>query len=121
MLVEAAILWTMMALHDAPPPAVPAIIKLKNGTEYSLQTPPHLTGGRFVFTASDGRVYSLSESDVDEVRLLAPTPDPRMQPNPQDSHDLGAIARQERTQKGKHTLIAPAVTPKPKKKSAPAS
>jgi hypothetical protein len=108
-------LLLLVALAETATPSQPAVIRLKNGTVYALQGPPHLRNGRFVFTASDGLVYSLAEADVDEVRLLSPTPSVRGGPNPQDSHDLGAIAREERNQKGKHTLIAPAPTPKPKK------
>jgi len=108
----------LLALGDAASPPVPAVLRLRDGTVYRLQAPPHLNGGRFVFTNSDGRVYSVSESEVDEVRLLAPTPGPGGAPNPQDSHALGAIARQQRRGNGKYTLLAPAPTPRPKKGAA---
>ena len=42
----------------------------------------------------------------------------RNAPNPQDSHALGAIARQQRRSNGKYTLLAPAPTPRPKKVAA---
>ena len=107
----------MLALVEGAGP-VPALIRLKDGTVYSLQSPPHLTGGRFVFKTTDGRLLSLAETEVDEVRLLVPTPGPSENLNPQDSHALGAIARQQRSTTGKRTLISPAAaapTPKPKK------
>jgi hypothetical protein len=108
----------VLALTDAAN-SVPALIRLKDGTVYSLQSPPHLTRGRFVFKTSDGRLLSLAETEVDEIRLLQPTPAPRTDLNPQDSHALGAIARQQRHSSGKRTLISPAPTPNPKKRAAP--
>jgi len=111
-------LLLVLALADAAD-SVPAVIRLKDGTVYSLQTPPHLTRGRFVFKTSDGRLLSVAETEVDEIRLLQPTPVPRAAPNPQDSHALGAIARQQRRASGKHTLLSPAPTPKPKRSSGP--
>jgi hypothetical protein len=106
-------LLLVLALTDAAD-SVPALIRLKDGTVYSLRSPPHLTGGRFVFKTSDGRLLSVAETEVDEIRLLQPTPVPRAALNTQDSHALGAIARQQRRSSGKHTLLSPAPTPKPK-------
>jgi hypothetical protein len=107
----------VLALVDAGT-SVPAVIRLKDGTIYRLQAPPHLTAGRFVFTTSDGRLLSLSETEVDEIRLTPPAAPKGASPDPHDSHALGAIARQQRNQQGKQTLLSPAPTPKPKKKTA---
>jgi len=108
-----ALLLLVAALVDAPVD-VPAQMRLKDGTVYRLKGPPYLKDGRFVFTTTEGRVFSLAEKEVDEIELLSPTPVPRAAPNPQDSRDLGAFARQERRKTGKHTLVAPAPTPRPK-------
>ena len=107
----------VLALTDAAD-SVPAQIRLKDGSVYNLQSPPHLTGGRFVFKTSDGRLLSLAETEVDEIRLLPPSTAPRAALNPQDSHALGAIARQQRHASGKRTLLSPAPTPQPKKRAA---
>lgn len=114
--MRAGLFLVLLALRGAATatPPTPAVIRTKDGTIYQLPAPPRLSNGRFVFTASDGRVYSLGEAEVDEVRLLPTAPEPSG-PDRQDSHQLGAIARQERNQKGKHTLLAPAPTPRPKK------
>jgi hypothetical protein len=112
-----AVLAALAALADSSV-SVPAQMRLKDGTVYELKEPPHLSGARFVFKTRDGKVYSLAESEVEEIRLVGPTPVPRVVPNPQDSHQLGAIARQERHRKGTHTLIAPAATPRPSRKSS---
>ncbi|MEP6992906.1 MAG: hypothetical protein ABI968_00195 [Acidobacteriota bacterium] len=78
-----------------------------------------MSGSRFVFTTSEGRLLSVAETEVEEIRLLSPTPVPRDALDPHDSHALGAIARQQRHRSGRYTLLAPAPTPKPKKTSAP--
>src|SRR4029077_12345454 len=110
-------LLVVCALAD-PPHAVPAQMRLKDGTVYDLREPPHMAGGRVVSTTREGKVYSLAERDVEEIRLIGPTPVPRAVLNPLDSRQLGAIARQERRKKGTHTLNAPAVPPLPKKTAA---
>ncbi len=97
---------------------VSAVIRLKDGTVYQLQAPPHMSGSRFVFTTSEGRLLSIAESEVDEIRLTPAASEPRAGLNPQDSRALGAIARQQRRNHGKFTLIAPAPTPRGKKGSA---
>jgi len=111
-----ALLLALAALSDSSV-SVPAQMRLKDGTVYELKAPPHLSGRRFVFTTRDGKVFSLGESEVEEIRLVGPTPVPRVALNPQDSRQLGAIARQERLKKGTHTLIAPAETPRHKRRA----
>jgi hypothetical protein len=103
----------------ATPVTVPAQMRLKDGTIYQLKEAPHLKGGRFVFTTSEGKVFSLAEGEVDEIKLLTPPPAERAALNPHDSHQLGAIAQRERRKKGKYTLIAPAPTARPRRNSAP--
>jgi hypothetical protein len=107
-----ALLCLLAALADGPI-TVPAHVRLKDGTIYQLREPPYLTGGRYVFTTTDGRVLSITASEVAEVRLLSPTPTPRPVPNAQDSRQLGAVAKQQRSAKGSHALVAPAPTPRP--------
>ena len=114
----APLLVLVAALAD-PPPTVPAQIRLKDGTTYRLKEPPFLKDGRFIFTTTDGKVFSLSEKEVDDIHLLGPTPVPRAIANPQDSRSLGAVARQERGKTGKRAPVAPAPTPRPPKDSVP--
>src|ERR1700730_10917464 len=114
--MRAMMFLLVLALNDAS--LVPAVLRLKDGTIYRLQSPPHLSAGRFVFTTSDGQLLSLAETEVDEIRLMPPNSDARAALKPHDSHSLGAIARQERRNKGKYTLISPAPTPRPRKASA---
>ncbi|MFY9553070.1 MAG: hypothetical protein WAU32_18140 [Thermoanaerobaculia bacterium] len=111
MRIAAPLLLVFLALSDAAIRA-PAQMRLKNGTVYQLQEPPLLKDGRFVFTTAKGEHYSLSEREVAEVRLLAPPSSSRAAPNPQDSRQLGAIARQQRRRKGRYTAVAPRPAPR---------
>lgn len=110
----AAVLSLLAVLADTPV-TIPAQMRLKDGTVYDLKQPPYLKNGRFIFTTHDGKVLSLAEIEVDEITLQSPAA-PGRALNPHDSHQLGAIARERRRSKGSYTLLAPAPTPRPKKK-----
>jgi hypothetical protein len=114
-----ALLLLLVAALADPPATVPTQMRLKDGTTYRLSEPPFLKDGRFIFTTTDGKVFSLSEKEVDDIHLLGPTPVPRAVANPQDSRSLGALAQQERRKTGKRVPVAPAPTPRPKKEAAP--
>ena len=103
-----------LALADAAE-VVPAQMRLKGGTVYELKGPPRLKNGRFVFTTQKGECYSLAEGEVSEIQLVPRLDAVREAPNPQDSHQLGAIARRQRREKGRYTEIAPAPTPRPRR------
>ena len=103
-----------LGLLFATPAQSPTIMKLKDGRVMRLKEPPRIAGGRIVFTTIEGRTYSLAESDVLSIGAdPTPTPTPR-QLNPLDSHNLGAIARQQRQKSGKRAEVAVRVTPSPK-------
>lgn len=79
-----------------------------------LKESPRIAGGRIVFTTVEGRIYSLAESEVLSIGAEpTPTPTPRVV-NPLDSHNLGAIARQERQKTGKKAEVAVRAAPAPK-------
>ena len=101
------------------PSAAPTVMKLKDGRVIHLKAPPRIAGGRIVFTTVDGQTYSLAESDVLAIENEpAATPTPRAL-NPLDSHNLGAIARQQRQQTGKKAEVAARATPGPKPAKKP--
>lgn len=109
-------LAVVFALAASPTPSShPAtIMKLKDGRVMHLTAPPKISGGRIVFTTTDGHTYSLQESDVMSIGLEpTPTPTPR-EINPLDSHNLGAIAREQRSQTGKKAEVASKITSTPK-------
>ena len=103
----------LAALGPGPTP-VPRMT-LKNGTVYLLREPPRISAGRITFTTLDGRVYSLAESDVDSIGFVpTPTPAPRVTYSSQDSRALGAIAREQREQRGVGAAVAPASAATPR-------
>jgi hypothetical protein len=108
-----------LALLFVPVSQSPTIMKLKDGRVMRLKEAPRIAGGRIVFTTVEGRTYSLAES---EVLSIGAEPTPTLTPrvvNPLDSHNLGAIARQERQKTGKKAEVAVRATPTPKPAKAP--
>src|SRR5262249_4942521 len=100
-------------------PAPATRLVLKDGTIYFLKEPPRLWGGKIIFTTVDGKSYSLNESEVDTIGAPPQvTPSPRVTYNPQDSRDLGAIARQQREKKGLSSPMAPTSVPAPRARRA---
>ncbi len=114
----AVTLLVLAVLADAGV-SVPAQMRLKDGTIYDLKEAPYLKNGRFVFTTYDGRVLSLAETEVDEIKLQTPGGPGKPAPNRHDSHQLGAFAREQRRVRGAYTLLAPAPTPRPRKTRTP--
>jgi hypothetical protein len=102
-------LWavTLTISLAAVTPAPPTRMVLKDGTVYFLKEPPRYGAGRIIFTTTDGKAYSLNESEVDTIGASAPTPVPRVTYSPMDSKSLGAIARQQREKKGLSSPMAP--------------
>ena len=62
------LLLLLAAVADAQA-TVPAQMRLKDGTVYRLKEPPFLKDGRFVFTTSEGKVFSIAEKEVDEIKM----------------------------------------------------
>ena len=116
--MRAAAVLSLLAVLADTPVTIPAQMRLKDGTVYELKQPPYLKNGRFIFTTHDGKVLSLAEIEVDEIKLLPPAA-PGRALNAHDSHQLGAIARERRRSEGSYTLLAPAPTPRPKKGKSP--
>jgi hypothetical protein len=101
------------ALLLLPASQSPTIMKLKDGRVMRLKAPPKISSGRIVFTTVEGQTYSLLESDVLSIGAEpTPTPTPHYV-NTLDSHNLGAIARQERQKTGKKSEVAVRATPPP--------
>ena len=70
---EVAAVLSLLAVLADTPVTIPAQMRLKDGTVYELKAPPYLKNGRFVFTTHDGKVLSLAEIEVDEIKLLPPS------------------------------------------------
>lgn len=111
----------------AAPTQVPAPgsrLTLRNGTTYLLKEPPQISGTRVIFTTMDGRSFSMDESEIDTIGAAPrPTAAPRRY-DQEDSHALGAIARQQRETRGKRAEVAPRApvrkkTPRPSRTPRP--
>ena len=108
--------WVLLA--GTEPTAIPPTLTLRDGRVFQLKEPPRTEGSRIVFTTTEGKTYTLPANEVSSFVAVPPTPTrPPRTYNPQDSHALGAIARQERAKTGKTTdLSAPTQrTPHPTK------
>jgi len=114
-------MWTLLAPAPETTP-LPPTLTLKDGRVLYLTAPPRTEGSRVIFTTVGGKTYTLQASEVESFVDAPPTPTrtPRRF-NPQDSHNLGAIARQERAKTGKTTDLssAPPKTPGPAKSPKP--
>ena len=84
--------------------APPSRMTLKDGRVFDLKDLP-LAGRRIVFTTTDGKVYSMDETEVVTISIRTPPTPPSRTYNPQDSRALGAIARQQRNRKGISTIL----------------
>ena len=105
----------LCALLAGPAPTPAPRLTLRDGRVFQLQAPPRTEGGRVLFTTTDGKAYSLDASEVQSFVSLPATPThPPRTYNPQDSRDLGAIARQQRADAGKTTdLSSSSPSPRP--------
>jgi hypothetical protein len=100
-------------LVSTPAPS-PTIMRLKDGRVMRLKESPRIAGGRIVFTTVEGQTYSLVESDVLAIGAEPThTPTPHVL-NPLDSHNLGAIAQQQRKKTGKEVELTVPAAPSPK-------
>jgi hypothetical protein len=110
--------FVLCAALAGAPEGGPAKLVLKNGTVYILKEPPRISGGRIVFETTDGKIYSIAESEVATIGT-APTPTLTPRYNIEDSRALGAIARQERSKSGRSAEVAPHPTRRPTKTPVP--
>ncbi len=102
-------LSALLAAAPTPPPT----LTLKDGRVFELKSPPRYEAGRVIFTTTEGKTYSLNESEVKS--FVGEPPTPTRAPvtyNPQDSRALGAIARQERANTGKSTDLSASTSPR---------
>ena len=90
--------------RPAPPPMR---LTLRNGTVYLLREPPRISGTRVIFTT---RMAGRSPWTRARSRRSAPFRGRAATPrryDSEDSHALGAIARQQREPRGKKAEVAP--------------
>ena len=78
---------------------------MKSGEKYQLKAPATHKNGRVTFTTTDNRYLSVSESEVAR-EIKGPPPRPPKQIDRTDSRQLGAIAREQREERGKSAPVA---------------
>ncbi len=78
---------------------------MKSGEKYQLKAPATHKNGRVTFTTTANRFLSVSESEVAR-EIAGPPPAPPKQINRTDSRQLGAIARQQREERGQSAPVA---------------
>jgi len=78
---------------------------MKSGEKYDLKAPATHKNGRVTFTTTANRFLSVSESEVAR-EIAGPPPAPPKQINRTDSRQLGAIAREQREERGETAPVA---------------
>lgn len=78
---------------------------MKSGEKYQLKTSATHKNGRVTFTTTANRFLSVSESEIAQEIAGPPPPAPK-QINRTDSRQLGAIAREQREERGKSAPVA---------------
>ena len=78
---------------------------MKSGEKYQLKAPATHKNGRVTFTTTANRLLSVSESEVAR-EIAGPPPTPPKQINRTDSRQLGALARQQREERGQSAPVA---------------
>jgi hypothetical protein len=112
-------LWLALQPAATTTPAAAARLTLRSGITYLLKESPRISGTRVIFTTQDGRMFSMDESEIESIgEPPKPTVTPRRY-NTQDSHALGAIARQQREARGKRAEVAPRAARPPRKTPKP--
>ncbi len=78
---------------------------MKSGEKYQLKGSSTHKNGRVTFTTTANRLYSVKESEVArEIAGTPPAPPPQI--NRTDSRQLGAIAREQRENRGQTAPVA---------------
>ena len=78
---------------------------MKSGEKYQLKSPATHKNGIATFTTTANRLFSVKESEIAK-EITGPSPTPPKPINRTDSRQLGAIARQQREERGKTAPVA---------------
>ncbi len=83
----------------ATPLAAEVILTMKSGERYDLPQPPRHKNGMLSFTTADKRFLTVRESEVAKEETVVPRP-PKVKLDRTDTRQLGAIAREQRAERG---------------------
>jgi len=113
-----------LAAPLAAPLAAEVVLTMKSGERYEVPQPPKHRNGMVSFTTKDGRFLTVKQSEVAKEETVVPA-EPKKKLDRTDTRQLGAIAREERAERGIGAAVAdhPAAeaekAPKPEKPAAP--
>lgn len=109
------------------PLSADVILTMKTGERYELPKPATHRNGMVSFTTKEGRFLTVKQSEVAREETVVPPP-PTHKVDRTDTKQLGAVAREQREERGidapvaEHPAPASAATtePSPEKKAEPA-
>ena len=91
--------WIAVALCLAAPLSADTLLTMKSGERYELAQPPKHKNGMASFTTHDKRFLTVKESEIASEQPLVRQP-PKVKLDRRDDKQLGAIAREQRAERG---------------------
>jgi hypothetical protein len=83
----------------ASPISADVLLTMKSGERYTLSEAPRHKNGMVSFTTHDKRYLTVKESEVAREEKIVP-PVPKVKVDRTDTKQLGAVAREERAERG---------------------
>lgn len=102
----------------AAPLSADVILTMKSGERYELPKPAAHRSGMVSFKTKDGRFLTVKQSEVAREETVVPPP-PSHKIDRTDTKQLGAVAREQREQRGIDADVAGRPTAKPETTAAP--
>ena len=91
--------WIAVALCLAASLSADTLLTMKSGERYELAQPPKHKNGMVSFTTHDKRFLTVKESEIASEQPLVRQP-PKVKLDRRDDRQLGAIAREQRAERG---------------------
>jgi hypothetical protein len=83
----------------AAPISADVLLTMKSGERYTLSEAPRHKNGMVSFTTHDKRYLTVKESEIAREEKIVP-PAPKVKVDRTDTKQLGAVAREERAERG---------------------
>ena len=91
--------WIAVALCLAASLSADTLLTMKSGQRYELVQPPKHKNGMASFTTQDKRFLTVKESEIASEEPIVRQP-PKVKLDRRDDKQLGAIAREQRAERG---------------------
>src|SRR5439155_12300665 len=89
----------LLVVFLAAPLSADVLLTMKSGERYELAQPPKHKNGMVSFTTHDKRFLTVKESEIAKEEKIVP-PQPKVRLDRRDDKQLGAIAREQREERG---------------------